>query len=34
VGLSLQFDLLPRKNEQDETVEKLRGYLEEKKDNE
>jgi outer membrane beta-barrel protein len=34
VGLSLQFDLLPRKNEQDETVEKLRGYLEDKKDNE
>jgi outer membrane beta-barrel protein len=34
LGLSFQFNLLPRKTEQDETVDKLKGYLEEKDNHE
>ena len=30
LGLSFQFNLFPRKSEQDEAVDKLKGYLEEK----
>lgn len=34
LGLSFQFNLFPPKSEQDETVDKLKGYLEKKENNE
>jgi outer membrane beta-barrel protein len=34
IGLSFQFNLFPRKTQQDETVDKLKGYLEEKENHE
>jgi outer membrane beta-barrel protein len=34
IGLSFQFNLFPQKTEQDETVDKLKGYLEEKENHE
>jgi hypothetical protein len=34
LGLSFQFNLFPGKSEQDETVDKLKGYLEKKENNE
>lgn len=34
LGFSFQFNLLPRKSEQDETVDRLKGYLEEKENHE
>ena len=34
IGVSFQFNLFPSKTEQDETVDKLKGYLEKKETNE
>ena len=34
LGLSFQFNLLPEKSERDETVDRLKGYLEEKENHE